>query len=102
MPLPPQPAPPQPQRQGFFGQFRGMSWWQIVLVVLPLTLVLFGGLLGGVIGALAAIGNTYVARGRLSATLKVLVMIGLAVAAYIVWFIVALVITLALHPATAS
>lgn len=79
-----------------------MPWWQIVLVVLPLTLIVFGGLLGGVLGALAAIGNTYVARSGLSVTLKVLVMIGLAVAAYIVWFIVALVIALALHSATAQ
>ena len=102
MPAPPQPAPPPPQRRDFFGQFRGMPWWQIVLVVLPLTLIVFGGLLGGVLGALAAIGNTYVARSSLSVTLKVLVMIGLAVAAYIVWFIVALVIALALHSATAS
>lgn len=79
-----------------------MPWWEIVLIVLPLTLIVIGGLIGGVLGALAAIGNTYVARSNLSIAVKVVVMVGLLVAVYVVWFVVALVIALALQSATAS
>jgi hypothetical protein len=94
------PAPPQ--RQGFFAQFRGMPWWQILLIVLPLSLIGVGGLVGGVLGALAALGNTYVARSTLSTTMKVLVMLGLLVAAWLVWLVLALAISAALRSATSS
>ena len=87
---------PPPQRRGFFDQFRGMPWWEIVLVVLPLSLFVVGGLIGGIVGAVAALGNTYVARSQLSTALKVVVILGVLVAAYVAWFIVAVLISLAI------
>jgi hypothetical protein len=100
----PQTPPPNgvqtpPQRRNFL-DLRGMRWWEIVLVVLPLSLFAVGGLIGGVFGALAAVANVYVARSRMSAATRVLVMIGLLVAGYVMWFVVALVITLTLRSAT--
>lgn len=100
-PAPPPPAP-APQRQGFFAQFRGMPWWQIFLIVLPLSLVAIGALVGGILGALAALGNTYVARSRLSTPVKVLVMLGLLVAAYAVWLALVLALSAALRSATSG
>jgi hypothetical protein len=94
-PQPPGGVQPPPQRRGFFDQFRGMPWWEIVLIVLPLGLFVVGGLLGGIIGAVAALGNTYIARSRLSTALKVVVMLGVLVAAYVAWFIVAVLVSLA-------
>jgi hypothetical protein len=81
---------------GILAQFQGMQWWEIVLVLLPLTLIFLGGLIGGVFGALGAIGNTYIARSSLSPASRVALMIGVLVAAYIVYFIVAIVIFAAL------
>ena len=100
-PATPPPAP-APQRQGFFAQFRGMPWWQIFLIVLPLSLVAIGALVGGILGALAALGNTYVARSKLSTPVKVLVMLGLLVAAYAIWLILALAVSAALRSATSG
>jgi hypothetical protein len=79
-----------------------MPWWQIFLIVLPLSLVAVGALVGGILGALAAIGNTYVARSSLSTPVKVVVMLGLTVAAYAVWLILALAISAALRSATSG
>lgn len=69
-----------------------MQWWEIVLVVLPLSLIVIGGLIGGVFGALAAIGNTYIARSQMSVAVRAGLMVGVLIAAYVLWFIVALVI----------
>ena len=76
--------------------FRGMPWWTVLLIVLPLSLVGIGGLIGALLGALAALGNTYVARSRLTTPAKVAAMLGLLAAAYAVWFLLRLAVTLAL------
>ncbi|HET7421414.1 MAG TPA: hypothetical protein VFL27_13645 [Candidatus Dormibacteraeota bacterium] len=89
------PGAPSP-RTGFLEQFRGLPWWMVVLIVLPLSLVAIGGLIGGVLGAIAALGNMYVARSRLSPSAKIAAMLGLLVAAYAVWLLLRLVVTLAL------
>jgi hypothetical protein len=77
-----------------------MRWWEIVLVVLPLSLIFLGGLIGGVFGALAAIGNNYVARSGMSVAVRALVMIGLLIAAYVLWLIVGIAILAAVRSAT--
>ena len=69
-------------------------------MVLPLTLIGIGGFIGATLGALAALGNVYVARSRLSVSTKVLVMLGLLVAAYVVWLLVALAVTSAIRSST--
>ncbi len=83
------PTPPPQPRQSFFDQFRGLAWWQLVLVFLPLGLVILGGLIGGVIGAIALISNLAIARRPLSTGVKAAAMIGIVFVAYLVLFIVA-------------
>ena len=96
-----QPPPPPPIRpSGFLGQFQGMQWWEILLVLLPLTLIFVGGIIGGVCGALGAIGNTYIARSSLSPAARVALMIGVLVAAYVLYFIVAVLIFAAVRSAS--
>jgi hypothetical protein len=73
-----------------------MPWWMVLLIVLPLSLVGIGGLVGGVIGAAAALGNTYVARGRLSTSAKIAAMLGLLVAAYAGWLLLRFLVALLL------
>jgi len=92
--------PPPPQRtrpSGILSQFQGMQWWEILLVLLPLTLIFVGGIIGGVCGALGAIGNTYIARSSLSPAARVALMIGVLAAAYVLYFIVAVLIFAAIH-----
>ena len=84
---PPQPMPPA--KRGFFDDLKGLSWWQYLLVILPLTALLIGGLIGGVLGALGGLGNLRIARSAMPTVAKVLMMLGVAVVVYVVLFIVA-------------
>lgn len=59
-----------------------------VLIVLPLVLVI-GGLLGGLIGALGMLANSRIAVWNNSAPVKAFAMIGVLLAAAIVWLNVA-------------
>lgn len=62
--------------KGLRAMFSGLSWWQVVLVLLPLTLAGIGGALGGLAGGAAAGANTALARRkRNGAALTVLSMI---------------------------
>lgn len=69
--------------------FRGLSWWQLVLSLLPLVLIPLGGLVGGAIGAGAAWVNLKVARSAMNVAVKALVMILVVGAAYVVLSIIA-------------
>ena len=96
-----QPAPPPsqpPARRGFFDQFRGMAWWEILLAVLPLGLIVIGGLIGAVFGVLAAIINVYLTRSRMSVTARAVAMVGVVIAAYVLWLVVGLLILAAIKP----
>lgn len=87
---PPPPAPPAPPaRRGFFDDFKGLKWWQTLLVLVPLSTLFIGGLIGGVIGALGAFGNLRIARAGLPAVVQVLLMLGVGVVCYVVLFVVA-------------
>ncbi len=57
----------------------------VVLSFLPLVLVPIGGLLGGMIGGVAAAINVVVARGRLGVPAKVAVILGLTAAAILLY-----------------
>lgn len=61
---------------------RGLSWWQTLLVVLPLVLIGFGGGLGGGIGASAAATNLSLARKPLSSAAKLLAMCSMCALAF--------------------
>jgi len=79
--------------------FRGLSWWELVLVFLPIGLVVLGGLIGGVIGAIALLSNLAIARRPLSPGVKAAVMIGIVFVAYLIVYVIAVIIYLARHPA---
>jgi hypothetical protein len=67
-----------------------------VLAWVPIVLVGFGGLLGGLIGALGVMVNMAIARVPISAVLKALLMLGVLVVAVVAWAVVAGAIGLAL------
>lgn len=76
--------------------FRGLSWWQLVLTLLPLALIALGGLIGGAVGGGAAWVNLKIARSAMPAAVQALVMIVVAGAAYLVWLVVVAIIASAI------
>src|SRR5438477_10759943 len=82
---PPQPVPPA--KRGFFDDLKGLSWWQYLLVMLPLTALLIGGLICGVLAALRCLGNLRIARSGMPDVANVFVMLGVAMGGYVVVFI---------------
>jgi hypothetical protein len=72
-----------------WAKFRGLAWWQLLLTLLPLLLLPLGGLIGGLIGAAAAFANASVARKPLATPLKAAAMIGVTLAAYVVFIVLA-------------
>ncbi|MGH7763932.1 MAG: hypothetical protein ACREOM_05900 [Candidatus Dormibacteraceae bacterium] len=76
-------------RRGYLDKFGGLPWWQIVLAVLPLTLVVGGGLLGALVGAMGLYANLSIAHTRLGTVIKVPLMIGMAVACYLILIVAA-------------
>lgn len=78
------------QKSDRWAAFRGLSWWQLVLSLLPLALIGLGGLIGGAVGGAAAWANLKVARSALHPAAKALVMVMVVGAAYVVWLIIAM------------
>ncbi|GIF67443.1 hypothetical protein Ais01nite_54780 [Asanoa ishikariensis] len=76
------------EKRDRWAAFRGLSWWQLVLSLLPLVLIALGGLIGGAIGGAGAWLNLKLARRSLHPALKALAMIVVGVAAYVVWVVV--------------
>jgi len=65
---------------------------------LPITLVPIGGLLGGATGVAALALNLWIAKKSFETAIKVLVMIGVVVAAYVVFFTIATLLYVLVHP----
>ena len=80
---------PATTKRDRFATFRGLRWWELVLTFLPIALVAVGGLLGGAIGALGLVTNLALARRQLGVGLKLVAMLGVVIAAYVVYFVVA-------------
>jgi hypothetical protein len=59
----------------------------LVLSLLPVALLALGGALGGGIGAAGVFANLSIARKQFGTPLKVLAMIGVVFASYLVFFI---------------
>jgi len=78
-----------PVRRDRWAQFRGLTWRQLVLSLLPLGLIGVGGLLGGLFGGVGLVINLALARRPLGVVPKVAAMLGVAVAAYVIYFVVA-------------
>jgi hypothetical protein len=93
----PTPPQPPPQRQTFLDRFRGLAWWELALVLLPLGLIFLGGLVGGVFGAIALLSNLAIARRPFSSGVKAALMIAVVVVAYLVVYAIAVIIYVARH-----
>jgi hypothetical protein len=78
-------------------RFRGLTWWQLLLVLLPFGLLL-SGLIGGVFGAVAILSNLAIARRPFSAPVKAAMMIAIVVLAYLIVYVIAVIIYRARHP----
>ena len=61
-------------RRDWRESYRGLTWWQTVLAVLPLGLVQSGGAIGGGIGGAGAAANLSLARKELPTAVKALAM----------------------------
>lgn len=90
---------PGPPKQGFLDRFRGLKWWELGLVLIPLGLIVLGGLIGGVFGAVALLTNLAIARRPISTAIKVAMMLGVILIAYAIVITIATLIYAATHPA---
>lgn len=69
--------------------FDGLSPWQLVLSLLPLGLLLIGGAIGGGVGALGMVANVKIAKTQLPTPAKAAAMLGVDLAAVVVFLVVA-------------
>ncbi|MCX5009409.1 hypothetical protein OG765_28435 [Streptomyces sp. NBC_00555] len=69
--------------------FDGLAPWQVVLSLLPLGLLFIGGAIGGGLGALGMVANVKIAKTQLPTAGKVAAMLGVGLAAVLVFLAVA-------------
>ena len=91
-------TPPAPARRGLF-DFKGMQWWEIVLALVPLSLIILGGLIGAAFGVLASFINLRISRSLMSTATKALLMIGVDVTAALLYVIAAIILLAAVRSA---
>ncbi|MFF3558550.1 hypothetical protein ACFYXS_00685 [Streptomyces sp. NPDC002574] len=84
-------AAPDLGKTDYWSKFRGLTWWQWALSVLPFGLFI-GGALGAGIGLLSIAANTSLARKQFPTPLKALAMTGVVLAAYLVWIVIAVIL----------
>ncbi|GLW04800.1 hypothetical protein AB0C86_40495 [Streptomyces lavendulae] len=72
-----------------WAKFRGLIWWQLVLSIAPILLLPIGGAIGGAIGAAGLFANLSLARKQIKTPLKALAMLGVALAAYLSYLLIA-------------
>ncbi|MDX3215423.1 hypothetical protein PV318_07795 [Streptomyces sp. ME02-6991-2B] len=83
----PDPLPDSAGKRDPWSQFRGLPPWQVAGAVLPLVLIVAGGLLGGLAGGAATVINLTTARSGLSSALKTLAMAGVVLAAAVAYLV---------------
>jgi hypothetical protein len=84
--------------KSLLASFKGLAWWELLLVLLPLGLVLLGGLTGGIFGAVAILSNLAIARRPFSSPAKAAMMIAIVVLAYLIVYVIAVISYRARHP----
>ncbi|WP_406840002.1 hypothetical protein ACICHK_34680 [Streptomyces sp. AHU1] len=72
-----------------WAKFRGLAWWQLVLSIVPILLMPIGGAIGGLIGAAGLFANLSLARKPFGTPVKLLAMLGVVLASYLGYFLVA-------------
>lgn len=72
--------------------------WEYILAVLPLFLVLVGGAIGGVLGALGAIGIASGMRKFQNVFVKILFALGVTAIVALAWYLTAYVLLASLYP----
>ncbi|MFH7595275.1 hypothetical protein WDV06_09250 [Streptomyces racemochromogenes] len=72
-----------------WAKFRGLTWWQLVLSLAPILLLPIGGAIGGAFGGAGLFTNLSLARKPLGTPLKALAMLGVALASYLGYILVA-------------
>lgn len=75
-----------------------LKWYEIAVCASPMCLILIGGAIGGIMGALATNLNLAIFRNENNITLKYVKAIGIAVAAALVYTLIATLIILAVQP----
>ncbi len=76
---------------------RPFAWYEYLLMVLPLVLIPLGGALGGLCGAIAVYVNAQVLRMQQPAAVRLGLAFLVIVGAAAVWFVLALMLSMALH-----
>ena len=74
-----------------------LKWHQYVLSILPIFLIVGGGAIGGAFGAIGVITNFNIFRGKGSEASKYLKVIGVVIAMFAIYFIVATYVMKMLH-----
>ena len=80
-----------------YSAVKPLAWYELVWSGLPILLLFIGGALGAFCGLIAAYSNSRIFRSSLHPVLKYVVTGAVSVAALVVWFIVALLISYALQ-----
>ncbi|MFD8390538.1 hypothetical protein ACFV2N_15355 [Streptomyces sp. NPDC059680] len=77
-----------PKKDDWLTQIRSLPIWQGILAALPLGLLIIGGLIGGLIGALGTVSNLKIARTALASTWKALSMVGVIIGVVITYLLI--------------
>jgi hypothetical protein len=96
-PSPPVAPPPASPKRSFFDDFRGRTWWELVLILLPVGLLPIGGLLGGACGGAGLVVNLWLAKKSFPLATKVFAMIGVVLASYLIFFALVTILYVAMH-----
>jgi hypothetical protein len=96
-PGPPVAPPPASPKRSFFDDFRGRTWWELVLILLPVGLLPIGGLLGGACAGAGLAVNLWLAKKGIPVVTKVFAMIGVVLASYLTFFILVTILYVATH-----
>ena len=75
----PMPMAPPATRGMTFPDVRGMQWWEVVLMVPPVVLMVAGGVAGAVIGIVAVFVDFFVVRSGMSVGARASIMVGVLV-----------------------
>ena len=98
-PVPYVPIPKEIVRDEVIELAPPLAWYQYVWILLPVALLVVGGLLGGLAGGAAAFANMQIMRQPGPVWMKYAITGLVSLAALVAWLLVATLATIALHRA---